>query len=49
MRLRKPDVPRKPYKSPVLIVHGTVTDLTRAVGQHGMKDGGIRGRIKTTV
>lgn len=48
MQLARPDVPKKPYKPPVLIVHGTVTDLTRNVGSHGTFDvGGGRGRIKT--
>jgi len=48
MQLTRPDVPKKLYKSPVLIVHGTVTDVTRNVGNHGTLDvGGARGRIKT--
>lgn len=47
MQLKRAEVSKKPYKSPILIVHGTLTDLTRAVGQHGTKDGGVRGRIKT--
>jgi len=48
MHLARSNVPKKPYKSPVLIVHGTVTDLTRNIGQHGTPDvGGARGRIKT--
>lgn len=49
MQLARSDVPKKPYKPPVLIVHGTVTDLTRRIGTHGSFDvGGGRGRIKTS-
>jgi len=38
MHLARSNVPKKPYKSPVLIVHGTVTDLTRMIGEHGAFD-----------
>jgi hypothetical protein len=49
MQLARSDASKKPYKSPVLIVHGTVKDLTRNIGTHGAFDvGGGRGRIKTS-
>ncbi|HVB58190.1 MAG TPA: lasso RiPP family leader peptide-containing protein [Candidatus Acidoferrales bacterium] len=47
MQLKKLGVSKKPYKAPVLVVHGTVKDLTKAVGTHGTADGGARFRIKT--
>ena len=47
MRPKRTDVLKKPYKAPVLVVHGTVKDLTRAVGAHGTADGGTRFRIRT--
>lgn len=49
MRITRYGVPKKPYKPPVLIVHGTVKDLTSASGHHGTPDGGHRFRIKTGV
>jgi len=33
--------PKKPYEKPTLTVYGTVNDLTRKVGPHGTKDGGV--------
>lgn len=49
MQPKRTDVLKKPYKAPVLVVHGTVKDLTRAVGAHGTPDGGTRFRIRTQV
>lgn len=49
MQLKKLDLSKKPYKAPVLVVHGTVKDLTRAIGIHGTADGGSRFRIRTSV
>jgi len=40
MQPRTAEMLKKPYKPPVLTIHGTVKDLTRAVGPHGTKDGG---------
>lgn len=34
--------PKKPYEKPVLTVHGTVQDMTKSVGPHGTKDGGVQ-------
>lgn len=48
MQPARSDVSKKPYKSPVLIVHGTVKDLTKQIGIHGSPDGGTRfGRTNT--
>lgn len=48
MQATMPDVPKKPYKSPVLTIHGTVKDVTRAIGRSGSPDGGTRfGRTNT--
>ena len=42
--------PKKEYNPPILIVHGTVKDLTQTVGVNGTVDGGIRlGRTNTHV
>lgn len=49
MQLKKLGLSKKRYKAPVLVVHGTVRDLTRAVGAHGTPDGGSRFRIRTKV
>jgi len=38
---------KKPYKPPILIIHGTVKDLTKVVGLVGTADGGQRFRIRT--
>ncbi|MFI5072644.1 MAG: lasso RiPP family leader peptide-containing protein [Terriglobales bacterium] len=47
MRPKKSDVSKKPYKTPILVIHGTVKELTRAVGIRGTADGGTRFRIRT--
>ncbi len=47
MQRPRADVSKKPYKSPILLVHGTVKDLTKAVGTVGTADGGPRFRIRT--
>ena len=31
---------RRPYSSPELTIHGNVTEVTKAVGVRGSKDGG---------
>lgn len=49
MGITRYGVPKKPYKPPVLIVHGTVKDLTKIVGVHGTKDGGVRFRHATEI
>ncbi|MGH9727952.1 MAG: lasso RiPP family leader peptide-containing protein [Candidatus Acidiferrales bacterium] len=38
---------RKLYKPPVLIIHGTVKDLTQVLGRRGSRDGGRRPFQKT--
>ncbi|MHB8485779.1 MAG: lasso peptide [Candidatus Acidiferrales bacterium] len=43
----KVDVSKKRYKTPILIVHGTVRDLTQRTGHRGTRDGGRRFRIRT--
>ncbi|MHB8753383.1 MAG: lasso RiPP family leader peptide-containing protein [Candidatus Acidiferrales bacterium] len=41
--------PKKVYRAPVLVIHGTVKDLTQTLGPHGTSDNGIRfGRNKTS-
>jgi len=48
MQNLSPDSPKKQYNPPILIVHGTVKDVTQAVGVHGSFDtGGSHFRIKT--
>ncbi|MBZ5696729.1 MAG: lasso RiPP family leader peptide-containing protein [Acidobacteriia bacterium] len=42
-------VPKKPYLSPVLTVHGTVRDLTQKNLTGGKADGGRSPRIRTSV
>ncbi len=49
MQLKRADVSKKPYKTPILIVHGTVKDLTQKRGSVGTRDGGFRFRIRTHV
>jgi hypothetical protein len=40
--------PKKPYSPPLLLVYGTVRDLTQAQGRNGKLDRGGRGQnIKT--
>lgn len=40
--------PKKPYSAPLLLVYGTVRDLTQAQGRNGNLDRGGRGQnIKT--
>jgi hypothetical protein len=41
--------PKKTYEPPRLIVYGTVRDLTRDVGRHGNKDGGLAPTIRTSI
>jgi len=40
---------KKPYKPPILMVHGTVKDLTQKVGPVGQSDNGPRFRIRTHI
>ena len=47
MQRPRAGVSKKPYKSPILIVHGTVKDLTQKKGTVGQSDGGLRFRIRT--
>ena len=47
MQPEKADVSKKPYKTPILVIHGTVKELTKAVGIRGTPDGGTRFRIRT--
>lgn len=37
------DEPKKPYSPPLLLIYGTVQELTKKVGNHGSRDrlGGI--------
>lgn len=40
--------PKKCYKKPEFMVHGTVQELTKQTGTHGLSDGGhVIGRTKT--
>lgn len=43
--------PKKPYSPPVLTIHGTVRDLTQALGVTGTNDGGTSNpfQIKTAL
>ena len=42
--------PKKPYSPPMVIVYGTVRDLTQKVGAHGKTDAGTRiGHKKTAI
>ena len=47
MRPKTADVSKKPYKAPILVIHGKVKDLTKARGIRGTADGGVRFRIRT--
>jgi len=38
---------RRPYTPPELSIHGNVTEVTRAVGRQGTKDGG-QGKTQKT-
>ena len=49
MRPKRVGVSKKPYKAPILIVHGTVKELTQQKGVTGSADGGTIFRIKTAV
>jgi hypothetical protein len=40
---------KKPYLSPVIIVYGTVQQLTQKVGLAGTKDNGSNLKIKTAI
>ena len=48
MKPECPTIARKPYQAPKLIVYGDLTDMTKAVGKAGMKDGGIVKGMKNT-
>jgi len=39
--------PKKPYSPPLLLVYGTVRDLTQSQGRNGSRDGG-RGQTNRT-
>ncbi len=43
-RQRASQHPRKPYSTPVLIVHGTVEDITKGLGTKG-SDGFLGSRV----
>jgi hypothetical protein len=45
----KRGVSKKPYRSPVLTVYGTVRELTQAVGIRRNRDGGRFPRIRTSI
>ena len=40
--------PRKPYMKPELQIFGDLREITRAVGNKGMDDGGMAGVDKTS-
>ena len=40
---------KKPYSSPVIIVYGTVQQLTLRVGLKGNRDGGTNLKIRTSI
>lgn len=42
MQLKRADVSKKPYKPPILIIHGTVKDLTKMKATNHMPDNGTR-------
>ena len=39
--------PKKPYRTPVLEVYGTIRELTRNVGATGKNDAGSSSKTKT--
>ena len=42
--------PKKPYSPPLLLVYGTVRDLTQAQGRNGSRDrGGTGQRMRTHI
>ena len=49
MQRPRTGVLKKPYNPPILIVHGTVKDLTQRTGTVGHRDGGRRYRIRTHI
>jgi hypothetical protein len=38
---------KKPYETPRLNVHGDIRELTRATGNQGVSDGGVKTRKRT--
>ena len=40
---------KKPYEPPTLTVYGTVTELTRIVGNQRTKDGGTGNTSRTSI
>lgn len=44
--MREPVTPKvkRPYRTPVLVIYGVVTQLTRQVGRSGKRDGRGGGR-----
>ena len=43
MRISEGANQRKPYRTPVLTIHGDVREVTRAVAQGGREDGKVTG------
>ena len=42
-------LPKKPYSPPKLTTHGTVEEMTKANGNRGQRDGGIRTTPRTHI
>lgn len=43
----EPGGAKKPYAAPTLVVYGTLTAITQAVGRRGSPDGGRGGRRRS--
>ena len=48
MKPKTPAVPKKPYRAPKLIAYGDLTEMTKAKGPRGRKDGGVKLGMKHT-
>lgn len=48
MKAKLPAPPRKIYRPPKLLVYGDLTEMTKAKGPRGRKDGGTRVGMKHT-
>lgn len=48
MKGKSPEVPKKAYQAPKFLVYGDLTEMTKAKGPRGKKDGGKKIGMKHT-
>lgn len=48
MKSKSPEVTKKPYQAPMLLIYGDLTEMTGAMGMTGMLDGGVVMGMKKT-